>query len=153
MNQEKIGKFILECRKNKKMTQEELALKLNVTDRAVSHWENGRRLPDYGLVKELCEQLEISINEFFAGKRIYDKDYKNVADENMVNMVDKLNQENKKFEKKMVILLIVTTLLIMFILFLLPLKSFKDICIFIMVIVLAVISNTINIIALALKDK
>lgn len=71
----------------------------------------------------------------------------------MVNMVDKLNQENKKFEKKMVILLIVTTLLIMFILFLLPLKSFKDICIFIMVIVLAVISNTINIIALALKDK
>lgn len=153
MNQEKIGKFISECRKNKKMTQEELAEKLNVTDRAISHWENGRRLPDYSIVKELCDQLEISINEFFAGKKVSDKDYKNVADENMVNMVNKLEQEKNIFEKKMIILLITTTLLTMLILFLLPLNNFKDICIFIMVIVLAVISNTINIVAMALKNK
>lgn len=153
MNQEKIGKFISECRKNKKMTQEELAEKLNVTDRAISHWENGRRLPDYSIVKELCEQLEISINEFFAGKKVSENDYKNVADENMTNMVNKLNQEKKIFEKKMIILLIATTLLTMLILFLLPLNNFKDICVFIMVIALAVISNTINIVAMALKNK
>ncbi|MBQ1679312.1 MAG: helix-turn-helix transcriptional regulator, partial [Oscillospiraceae bacterium] len=47
MNQEVIGKFIAECRKEKNLTQQELADKLGVTDRAISHWENGRRLPDY----------------------------------------------------------------------------------------------------------
>ena len=64
MNQEIIGKFIAECRKEKNMTQQELADKLGVTDRAISHWENGRRLPDYSLLKELCDTLSISINEF-----------------------------------------------------------------------------------------
>ena len=47
------------------MTQQELADKLNVTDRAVSHWENGRRLPDYSLLSELCVALSVSINELF----------------------------------------------------------------------------------------
>ena len=55
MNQEIIGKFIAKCRKEKNMTQQELADKLGVTDRAVSHWENGRRLPDYSLVKEITK--------------------------------------------------------------------------------------------------
>lgn len=70
MNQEKIGKFIAEARKEKNMTQQQLADKLCVTDRAVSHWENGRRLPDYSLLKELCDILSISINELFAGEKI-----------------------------------------------------------------------------------
>ena len=46
MNQEKIGKFILECRKDKKLTQSELAEKLGVTDKSISNWENGRNMPD-----------------------------------------------------------------------------------------------------------
>lgn len=153
MNQEKIGKFIAEVRKEKNMTQQELADKLGVTDRAISHWENGRRLPDYSLLNNLCDILSISINELFSGGRISKEDYKKKADENMINIVNKLDQVNKNFEKKMIILLIVTTLLTMLILFMLPLKTFKDILIFIMVIFLAVISNTINIIAMALKNK
>ena len=67
MNQEKIGKFILECRKNKKLTQSELAEKLGVTDKSVSNWENGRNMPDFSLFKSLCEVLEISINELISG--------------------------------------------------------------------------------------
>ena len=63
MDQERIGKFICEIRKEKNMTQQELADKLNVTDRVISHWENGRRLPDYSLLSELCEVLSVSINE------------------------------------------------------------------------------------------
>ena len=47
MDQEKIGKFIAECRKAKKITQSELAEKLGVTDRSVSNWENGKNMPDY----------------------------------------------------------------------------------------------------------
>ena len=42
MNQVKIGKFIAQCRKNKNMTQAELAEKLNITDRAISKWETGK---------------------------------------------------------------------------------------------------------------
>ena len=88
MNQEKIGKFIAEARKEKNMTQQELADKLCVTDRAVSHWENGRRLPDYSLLKELCDILSISINELFAGEKISNENYKEKADENLMNALE-----------------------------------------------------------------
>ena len=46
MDQVKIGRFIAECRKNKKLTQAELAEKLNITDRAISKWETGKGMPD-----------------------------------------------------------------------------------------------------------
>ena len=69
MNQEKIGKFIAELRKEKNLTQQELADKLGVTDRAVSHWENGRRLPDYSLLKDISKELNIAINELLSGEK------------------------------------------------------------------------------------
>ena len=56
MDQIKIGKFIAECRKKNNLTQMQLAEKLNITDRAISNWENGRRLPDYSLLKALSEE-------------------------------------------------------------------------------------------------
>ena len=83
MNQEKIGKFIAESRKEKNMTQQELADKLGVTDRAVSHWENGRRLPDYSIIEKLCDELNININELFYAKKIDDSDYKEISEENL----------------------------------------------------------------------
>ena len=61
MNQEKIGKFISEKRKDKKLTQSELAEKLGVTDKSISNWENGRNMPDLSLFKPICEILDISI--------------------------------------------------------------------------------------------
>lgn len=88
MNQEKIGKFIANLRKEKNMTQQELADKLGVTDRAISHWENGRRLPDYSLLKDLCDILSISINELFSGERISKDDYKKKADENLMSALE-----------------------------------------------------------------
>jgi transcriptional regulator with XRE-family HTH domain len=72
MNQEKIGKFILKLRKDKRMTQQELADKLNVTDRAVSHWENGRSIPDVALFKPICETNYIMSRLFLIkNKNIY----------------------------------------------------------------------------------
>ena len=70
MNQEQIGKFIAELRKEKKMTQQQLAEKLNVTDRAISNWENGRRLPDYTSLPLLAEILGISIQELLNGRKM-----------------------------------------------------------------------------------
>ena len=88
MDQEKIGKFILEMRKEKNMTQQELATILGVTDRAISHWENGRRLPDYSLIRSLCAALDISVNELFACKRLKDEDYKKNADDNLMEILE-----------------------------------------------------------------
>ena len=153
MNQEKIGKFIAELRKEKNMTQQQLADKLNVTDRAVSNWENGRRLPEYSLLSELCDILSISINELFAGNKIDKENYNKIADENLSEVIKNLDRENRIFEKRMMIVLAITTLLTIIIIILLPLKTIKDVFIFVMVILLAFISNTINIIAMALKNN
>ena len=73
MNQEKIGKFIAENRKVKKITQLELAEQLGVTDRAVSNWENGKNMPDLSLFKPLCDILGITINELMSGEKIIAK--------------------------------------------------------------------------------
>ena len=96
MNQEVIGKFIAECRKEKNMTQQEVADKLGVTDRAISHWENGRRLPDYSLLKDLCDVLSISINELFSGEKISKEDYETKAEENMSKLINDNYSEKKK---------------------------------------------------------
>ena len=96
MNQEKIGKFIANLRKEKNMTQQELADKLGVTDRAISHWENGRRLPDYSLLKDLCDVLSISINELFSGEKISKEDYETKAEENMSKLINDNYSEKKK---------------------------------------------------------
>ena len=84
MNQVKIGKFIAECRKNKKMTQVELAEKLNITDRAISKWETGKGMPDSSIMLELCNELDISVNELLSGEDIEMDNYNKIAAENLL---------------------------------------------------------------------
>ena len=74
MNQVKIGKFIKEKRKEKKITQDELAEDLGVTNRAISKWENGNCMPDSGIIPDLCKILGITINDLFHGEIIDKKD-------------------------------------------------------------------------------
>ena len=97
MNQREIGKFISELRKNKKMTQEELAEKLGVNNRTISRWENGNNMPDVSLYKPLCEELGITINELLSGKKLNAKEYQGKLEENIVNTID---YSNKKIIKK-----------------------------------------------------
>ena len=78
MNLSKIGKFIAKCRKVKGLTQEQLAEKLYITDRAVSKWERGLSLPDAGIMLELCSLLDINVNELLNGEKIEMKDYKEI---------------------------------------------------------------------------
>ncbi len=79
MDYEQIGKFISEKRREKDLTQKELAVKLGVTDRAVSKWERGIGCPDISLLEPLSEIFEVSILELLHGKKL-DK----VKDENKV---------------------------------------------------------------------
>ena len=73
MNQEKIGRFIKKIRIEKKMTQQDLAEKIGVTDRAISKWENGRGTPDISLLIPLSMALEISVLELLNGEKIVDE--------------------------------------------------------------------------------
>ena len=88
MNQEKIGKFISKCRKDKKMTQSELAEKLGVTDKSVGNWENGRNMPDLSLFKPLCDELDITINELLSGEKLKKEEYQEKFEENIINTID-----------------------------------------------------------------
>ena len=105
MNQEKIGKFIAELRKEKKMTQIDLANKLGITDRAISKWENGRGLPDLSLLTPLCEILGVSINELLSGSKLDKKDYQEKLEENIINTIDYTDKKIKKTKKIFVIIL------------------------------------------------
>ena len=97
MNQEKIGKFIQKIRKDKKITQSELAEKLGVSDRTIGNWENGRNMPDLSLFKPLCDELGITINELLSGERIDKKDYQEKFEENIVNTIDYSNKKTSKY--------------------------------------------------------
>ena len=70
MDQEMIGKFISECRKEKKLTQAQLAEMLGVSDKSISRWENGKTMPDLSLYEPLCKALEINVSELLYGKRM-----------------------------------------------------------------------------------
>lgn len=96
MNQVKIGEFIAELRKEKNMTQLDLAKKLGVTDRAISKWENGRGMPELSIIKPLCEELSITINELFCGEKIIKKDFTEKAEENIINTLEYTNIKIKK---------------------------------------------------------
>lgn len=67
MNQEKIGELIKKIRKENNLTQNEFAKKYNVTYQAVSKWENGKNLPDVTLIKQICKDYNIDINELLEG--------------------------------------------------------------------------------------
>ena len=84
MNQTEIGKFIARCRKEKGLTQTQLAEKLSITDRAVSKWETGRSMPDSSIMLKLCEILGVTVNELLSGEEIDTERYEKRADENLI---------------------------------------------------------------------
>ena len=97
MNQEKIGKFIAQCRKEKNMTQQDLSEKLGVSNKTVSNWENGRNMPDLSLFKPLCEELDINLNDFLSGEKVKETEYQKKLEENIIKTI---NFSNNKLKNK-----------------------------------------------------
>ena len=112
MNQERIGKFIAKCRKDKNMTQSELAEKLGVTDKSVGNWENGRNMPDLSLFKPLCNELGITINDLMSGEKINKDNYQEKFEENIVNTIDYSTKRISKYNNVIGLLLIIFGLFI-----------------------------------------
>jgi len=87
MNLDKIGIFISKCRKEKGLTQEQLAQKLNLTSKAISKWECGNGLPDVSIMLELCEVLGINIMDLLSGEDTKIKIYKRRTEGTMVKKI------------------------------------------------------------------
>ena len=96
MDQIKIGKFIQNKRKEKNITQQELAETLNITDRAISKWENGKCMPDVGIMQELCEILNITINDLFSGEVVNMKDTEKKLEENLLEMTRQKEEKDRQ---------------------------------------------------------
>ncbi len=112
MNQEKIGKFIAEKRKTKKLTQSELAEQLGVSDRSISNWENGKNMPDLSLFKPICSILDITINELLSGKNLNELDYQEKFEENIVNTIAYSTKKINKYRDFISLTLIIFGLFI-----------------------------------------
>jgi len=106
----KIGKFIADCRKKQKITQQQLAEKLNITDRAVSKWERGLSLPDADKMLDLCNILDINVNELLNGEKINMKDYEKKNEELLLELAKQEELKNKKMITDMYVLAITTVI-------------------------------------------
>lgn len=128
MNQEKIGKFIAQLRKEKKLTQIELAKKLKITDRAISKWENGRGMPDLSSLAPLCEILDVSINELLSGTRLGKNDYQEKLEENIINTIDYTNKKIKKTKKIFIIIfsVIISLIIILMIMYSIDINRMRN---------------------------
>ena len=96
MDQIKIGKFISNKRKEKNITQSELAELLGITDRAISKWENGICMPDASNILELCNILNITINDLFSGELVDMKENEKKLEEHLLEMTREKEQRDKE---------------------------------------------------------
>ena len=120
MDQKKIGKFICSLRKEKQLTQEQLAEKLGVSINAVSKWERGLSFPDVSLYKDLCKELDINIEELINGE----KNKSSTAKEKAILNVVKTNKNEKK--KRSIIIIVFTFLITLLIIFGLIIYKYKS---------------------------
>ena len=108
MDQLKTGKFITECRKQKHLTQAQLAEKLFITDKAVSKWERGIAMPDSSIMLELCDILGISVNELLSAERVDTENDRQKNEHLLLNMAKELEQKNKTIWTSMWVIMAVS---------------------------------------------
>lgn len=107
MNQLATGKFISKKRKEKNLTQAQLAEKLGVSNKTISKWETGKCMPDYSVVKSLCEELEISVAELMDGEEAEEKSVRVYDNEQIIDLLKRTQELEKQKNLLYGILLIV----------------------------------------------
>lgn len=123
MDQKKIGQFIKELRKQKGITQELLAEKMNTSRRTISRWENGANMPDLDMIPELADYFEIEIKEFFNAGRMSESNEE--IKDTVIKAAEYVNTMNKRATITTVTIFIVglVSLIINQVLFMLELPS------------------------------
>ncbi len=110
MDQIKIGKFIADCRKQKNLTQMQLAEKLNITDKAISKWERGIAMPDSSIMLELCDILNISVNDLLCGEVVTMDNYNKEMENKLIEMLRQKEEADKRLLKLEIVLGIIAIL-------------------------------------------
>ena len=126
MNQVKIGKFIAECRKKNNLTQMQLAEKLNITDRAISKWENGKSMPDSGVMLDLCNELKISVNELLSGEVLEMNNYNEKMEQNLIGMVRQKEESDKRLLSMEIVIGVLISIIFFALVFIASLVEMKD---------------------------
>lgn len=99
MNQERIGKFIAELRKEKGWTQEEFGEILGVSSKTISRWENGNYMPDISILENICNELGITVSEFLKGERIKEEEIITESNKNILDLLENKKREKRKYKK------------------------------------------------------
>lgn len=107
MNQITIGKFIAKKRKEQNLTQEQLAEKIGVSNKSVSKWECGKCMPDYSSIELLCKELNITVAELLDGEENEKENIRLYDDEQMLEMIERVQQLEKQKQTMYGILLMV----------------------------------------------
>lgn len=116
MNQERIGKFISKLRKDKKLTQEELAEQLHISSKSISRWETGKCMPDISLLIPLSEILDVSVNELILGEHINSENIKQKTEQTIKETIKYSSKKIQKEKKKNIWLVVFVLLIISIIL-------------------------------------
>ncbi len=122
IDQKKTGQFISDIRKEKGLTQRQLAEEIGVSDKAISRWETGRGMPDTSIMSDLCKILDISINDLLSGQRLSSEDYCGKAEDNMVELI-RTTENIKKNGRNAVIGTVVGVILLCLFIYLIALVS------------------------------
>ena len=112
MDYKKIGLFIASRRKAKGLTQAKLAEKLYVSEKTVSKWENGNGLPETAILTNLCEILEVGLNELLSGEKLTDDDYKTKAEDNIANLLAERRTNKQKITFSVICFLVCFSVLL-----------------------------------------
>lgn len=106
MDQEKIGRFLSELRKEQGMTQQQLADAIGVSNKTISKWECGKGMPEISSIMPLCQTLRINVNELISGERLPEEGYSKKAEENMMNLIQETEISKKKNRNSLSIILV-----------------------------------------------
>ena len=96
MEQIKAGRFITKKRKEQNLTQEQLAERLGVSNKTISKWETGKCMPDYAVVKNLCEELNVSVSELMDGEETDDKSIRMYDEEQILDLLRRTQELEKQ---------------------------------------------------------
>ena len=100
MDQQKIGRFLKDLRKEKNLTQEQLAERFQISRRTVSRWETGSNLPDLDILIEMADYYDVDLRELLDGERKSEKMNKEL-EETVLKVADYSNEEKQKLTKRM----------------------------------------------------
>lgn len=96
MDQVMIGEFIALRRKEKNLTQKQLADHLGISNKTISKWENGKCMPDYSIVKPLCRELDITVAELMDGEAKEDNSIRVFDEQQMLDMLERIQRLEKQ---------------------------------------------------------